>query len=251
MFRAAARLHEALAGEPVTRGQVRHPRLAELVLTGKRVHEVRPVGKHFLIRFDDDNTLHAHLRMDGYWQIGRPDMRWRRPAHRARLVLGTARSLAVGFDLRDLRWLPTRAEHRVVGHLGPDLLDPDWDDTREAEAARRLAADPQRELGEALVDQRVLAGVGNVHKSEICVLLGRLPSAPVGELDPRQVVRVARDQLRLGAERISRTPSTRPGERTRVYGRRECLLCGGVVRRTRQGSDPDTRVTYHCPRCQA
>lgn len=251
MFRAAARLHEALAGERITRGQVRHPRLAELELTGKHVLEVRPVGKHLLIRFDDDNTLHAHLRLDGHWQVGEPDMRWRRPAHRARLVLGTARNLAVGFDLHELRWLRTRAEHRIVGHLGPDLLDPGWDDGHEVEAARRLSLDPRRELGEALVDQRVLAGVGNVHKSEICVLLGRLPSAPVGELDPRQVVRVARDQLLLGAEGPSRTPSTRPGERTRVYGRRECLLCGAVVQRTRQGPDPDTRITYHCPRCQA
>ncbi|WP_370591251.1 DNA-formamidopyrimidine glycosylase family protein [Saccharopolyspora montiporae] len=248
MFRVAARLHEALAGERITRGEVRHPRLAELELTGRRVREVRPVGKHLLIRFEDGGTLHAHLRMDGTWQTGPPGARWRRPAHRARVVLTTERSQAVGFDLHDLRWLPTSAEHRVLGHLGPDLLDPGWDADSAAEAARRLTVDPQRELGTALVDQRVLAGIGNVHKSEICFLLGRLPGTPVGELDAQQVVRVARDQLRRSAERGSR--SGNPGERTRIYGKRVCPRCGTAVRRTRQGADADSRITFHCPRCQ-
>ncbi|MER7011231.1 DNA-formamidopyrimidine glycosylase family protein [Saccharopolyspora sp. NPDC000359] len=252
VFLTCHRLHEALAGQVLTRGELRHPRLAALDLSGHRVREVRPVGKHLLIRFEDGHTLHNHLRMDGSWHLYPPGARWRRPAHQARAVLATAERVAVGFNLHDLRWLPTAAESRLVGHLGPDLLDPDWGEAHEAEAVRRLTADPDREIGLALLDQQVVAGVGNMYRVEVCFLLGRSPRTPVAEVDATRTVHLSRDLLLRNAwhPEQSTTGRTRRGSEHWVYGRRTCLRCGGPVTRTTQGEDVEARVTYHCPRCQ-
>ena len=121
---AAKRLHAALAGRALVRGELRHPRLVEHDLAGRTVLEVRSVGKHLFTRFDDGRSLHSHFRMDGAWHLYRPGMRWQRPAHQARAVLETVDRVAVGFALHDLELLPTVEEARLVGHLGPDLLDP-------------------------------------------------------------------------------------------------------------------------------
>ncbi|MEU5850984.1 Fpg/Nei family DNA glycosylase [Saccharopolyspora shandongensis] len=252
VFLTCHRLHEALAGQVLTRGELRHPRLSTLDLSGRRVRAVRPVGKHLLIRFDDGHTLHNHLRMDGAWHLYSSGTRWRRPAHQARAVLGTADRLAVGFNLHDLRWLPTAAESELIGHLGPDLLDPEWDDGHAAEAIRRLTADPDRELGRALLDQTVMAGIGNIYQTEVCFLLGRSPWTPVAEIDAARAVRLCRELLLRNAwhPEQSTTKSLRRGTQHWVYDRRTCLRCGGPVRRGTQGDDVEARVTYHCPRCQ-
>ena len=141
--------------------------------------DVASVGKHLFTRFDDGRSLHSHFRMDGSWHLYRPGMRWQRPAHEARAVLATADRVAVGFALHDLELLPTADEDRLVGHLGPDLLDPDWGDGHAAEALRRFTARADHELGLVLLEQRVMAGVGNLYKTEVCFLLGVSPWTPV------------------------------------------------------------------------
>lgn len=214
--------------------------------------EVRPVGKHLLVRLDCGRTMHNHLRMDGAWHLYAPNDRWRRPAHQARAVLADSRRVAVGFNLHDLRLLPTTEEHRLIGHLGPDLLDPEWTDSHLAEAARRLASDPDREIGLALLDQSALAGVGNLYKTEVCFLLGARPWTPVGEVDAERAVRLCRDLLLRNARHPEQTTTGESGPRTShwVYRRTTCRRCGGPVRRGKQGSEPEERVAYYCPHCQ-
>ena len=199
------------------------------------------------MRFDNDRTLHSHLRMDGAWHVYSPGARWRRPGHQARAVLGTAQRTAVGFNLHDLHLLRTRDEHRLVGHLGPDVLGPDWDPD---EAVRRLTADPAREIGLALLDQTVLAGVGNIYKTEVCFLLGCTPWTPVADVDAAEAVRLSHDLLRRNAwhPEQSTTGDPRRGSQHWVYGRRTCLRCDAAVRRGNQGTDE--RVAYYCPSCQ-
>jgi endonuclease-8 len=165
-------------------------------------------------------------------------------------VLGIPGRTAVGNLLLEMALLSTPDEHRLVGHLGPDLLAPDWSDEHHAEAVRRLTADPARGLGEALLDQRVMAGVGNVYKVELCFMLGVTPWAPVSDVDADKVVRWARKLLLRNALSPNRntTGDPRHGRSMWVYGRlrQGCLRCGGPVRK----SDQDIRISYHCPRCQ-
>ncbi|MFD0490608.1 DNA-formamidopyrimidine glycosylase family protein [Saccharopolyspora erythraea] len=252
VFLACHRLHEALAGEVLVRGELRHPRLAEVDLAGRTVREVRPAGKHLLIRFDGDRTLHSHLRMDGAWHVYSPGARWRRPGHQARAILATEQRSAVGFNLHDLHLLRTGDERRLIGHLGPDLLSPDWDESAALEAVRRLTAEPDREIGLALLDQSVVAGVGNLYKTEVCFLLGSTPWTPVSEVDAAEAVRLSRELLLRNAwhPEQSTTGDTRRGRTHWIYGRRTCLRCGGAVRRGVQGHGIEERVAYHCPNCQ-
>ena len=172
---AGKRLRAALSGRSLVRGELRHPRLVEHDLSGRTVLDVVSVGKHLFTRFDDGRSLHSHFRMDGSWHLYRPGMSWQRPAHEARAVLETADRVAVGFALHDLELVPTDAEHRLVGHLGPDLLDPAWGDGHAAEALRRFTARGASEVGLVLLEQRVMAGVGNLYKTEVCFLLGLSP----------------------------------------------------------------------------
>ncbi|MFJ7163880.1 DNA-formamidopyrimidine glycosylase family protein [Streptomyces globosus] len=255
VWRAAARLHAALAGRELTVWDMRVPRLATTDLTGRTTLEVVPRGKHLLARFEGGLTLHTHLRMDGAWHVfaaGRP---WRGgPLYEVRAVLGTADRTAVGYRLPVVELLRTADEDRVVGHLGPDLLGPDWDAER---AAANLLAAPERPLGEALLDQRNLAGIGNVYKCELCFMAGATPWTPVGALPdaPRTAVRLAAAAQRLLAANIgpgegrNTTGSRRPGRALFVYGRPglPCFRCGAPVRK----ADQDDRPTYWCPRCQA
>lgn len=265
VWRLAQRLHEALAGSPLTRCDLRVPRLATVDLTGREVREVIPRGKHLLTRFEGDLTLHSHLRMDGAWKIYAPDERWRGgPTHQIRAILGTAEHTAVGYRLPVLDLLRTADESRVVGHLGPDLLGPDWD---PEEALRRLLAAPARPLGEALLDQRNLAGIGNVYKSELCFLLRASPWLPIGELPAAErVPMLAKKLLEANKRRPARTTTpwgqrpdpfegrggTRSDRRLWVYGRadRPCLRCGTEIRTADQGPTAEERVTYWCPACQ-
>ncbi|GAA2618567.1 Fpg/Nei family DNA glycosylase [Streptomyces tubercidicus] len=253
VWRLAQRLHDALTGGPLTRCELRVPRLATVDLTGRGVLGVIPRGKHLLTRFEGGLTLHSHLRMDGAWQIYAPAERWRGgPAHQIRAILGTAAHTAVGYRLPVLDLLRTADESRVVGHLGPDLLGPDWD---PEEALRRLLATPGRPLGEALLDQRNLAGIGNVYKAELCFLLHASPWLPLGALPrPDRVPTLAKKLLEANKRRPARvtTPSARPDRRLWVYGRagRPCLRCGTEIRSADQDPATDERVTYWCPTCQ-
>ena len=179
VWQTARQLHEALAGRTLTRTDFRVPRYATADLTGRDVTEALARGKHLLIRVDGGATIHTHLRMDGSWRI-RPAGGYPPRDHRVRLVLANDQWQAVGYLLGVVEILPTAREDQAVGHLGPDLLGPDWD---TAEAVRRLSADPARPIGEALLDQRNLAGIGNVYKAEALFLRGVSPWRPTGEVD--------------------------------------------------------------------
>jgi endonuclease-8 len=249
-------MHTALAGRALTRVDLRVPALATADLTGATVTEVLARGKHLLIRVEGGLTLHTHFRMDGSWRLQRPGERWRGgPAHQVRVVLANADWEAVGYRLHDIALVPTAEEDRLVGHLGPDLLGPDWD---AAEAARRLAADPDRPIGDALLDQRLLAGVGNLYKNETLFLTGVNPWTPVGKVgDVPKVVATAYRLMRANRDHPeqSTTGSMRRGEQHWVYGRpgQPCRRCGTLVRVAEQRPEDHPeygRVTYWCPHCQ-
>lgn len=260
VHQAARRLHSALAGRTLTRSDLRVPKLATVDLTGRTVLDVTPRGKHLLTRFEGGLTLHSHLRMDGSWKVYGPGERWiGGPGHQIRAILGTDDHTAVGYRLPVLELLRTADEHKAVGHLGPDLLGPDWD---PEQALRNLLATPGRPLGEALLDQRNLAGIGNVYKSELCFLLGVTPWLPLDELPAETAPRLpdlAKKLLEANRDRPSRTTTgrtatgrTRTDQRLYVYGRaaRPCLRCGTPIRTAEQGDGSRNRPTYWCPSCQ-
>jgi endonuclease-8 len=250
IYRAARRLERGLSGQVLTRSDFRVPSLATSDLSGATVLETVPRGKHLLTRLDSGLTLHTHQKMEGTWTVQRLGSRWRRPWHTARVVLRTRTHEAVGFQvLVDL--VRTEHESRLVGHLGPDLLGPDWD----AEVAvSRLLSDPTAGIGDALLEQRHLAGVGNVFKSEICFEAGVHPATPVGEVaDLPALVAIARSQLEASKDRPFRytTGDRRSGHRYWVYGRSgPCLRCGTPVRKASIGPRGQERTTYWCPTCQ-
>jgi endonuclease VIII len=247
-----ARSLDPLVGAVVERSDLRVPRLATTNLAGATVLESGCRGKHLLLRMERGGkhwTLHSHLRMDGSWRLFRPGERWRGgPAHLIRAVVYTPAGVAVGYHLHELALVPTDRESELVGHLGPDLLGPDWD---PAEAVRRLAAEPDRTIAEALLDQRNLAGIGNLYKAELLFLRGLWPWRQVSTVDDLPaIVDLAHRMLvaNKGRWTQSTTGNLRPGETTWVYGRRDrpCRRCGTLIRQAEQGE----RVTYWCPRCQ-
>ncbi|MEU3842076.1 DNA-formamidopyrimidine glycosylase family protein [Streptomyces sp. NPDC028635] len=254
VWQAARRLHEALAGSVLTRSDLRVPRYATVDLTGRAVLDVTSRGKHLLTRVEGGLTLHSHLRMDGSWKVYAPGQRWSGgPGHQIRAILGTVERTAVGYRLPVLDLVRTAEEERFVGHLGPDLLGPDWDGDR---ALANLLRDPARPLGEALLDQRNLAGIGNVYKSELCFLLGVTPWLPVGALPAEraaQLPALAKKLLEVNRDRPIRATTGQRGQDLFVYGRapRPCLRCGTSIRVADQGDGSRERPTYWCPRCQA
>ncbi|HWL90978.1 MAG TPA: DNA-formamidopyrimidine glycosylase family protein [Actinomycetota bacterium] len=251
VFATAVRLHEALAGRILTRTDFRVPRFATADLSGQVVREVVPRGKHILVRTDGEVSVHSHLGMDGAWGLYEPGDRWRGRSLEVRGVLETERRIAVGHRLRRLDVLRTSAEPAVLGHLGPDVLGPDWD---AAEVTRRLIASSGREVGDALIDQSVMAGPGNVYRSEVCFLAGIDPRLVVTDLaDPRGLVDLMKSLMernRGGGRRVT-TDDPRRGYELWVYGRRgrPCRRCGSPIRSFMQG-DGAGRVAYVCPRCQ-
>ncbi|WP_413759184.1 Fpg/Nei family DNA glycosylase [Streptomyces sp. MMBL 11-3] len=253
VWRVTKQLHQALAGHVLTRCDLRVPKYALTDLTGRTVLDVAPRGKHLLVRVEGGLTLHSHLRMDGGWRIYAPGERWRGgPDHQIRAILGTVGRTAVGYRLPVLELLRTADEERAVGHLGPDLLGPDWD---AGAALANIRRDPGRALGEALLDQRNLAGIGNVYKSELCFLLHVTPWLPVGRLPAEHADRLmalAKKLLDINRERLDRVTTGRSDQKLYVYGRagRPCLRCGTRIRVADQGDGSRDRPTYWCPVCQ-
>jgi endonuclease-8 len=251
VFLAGTRLRRALSGEVLTRTDFRLPRYSTTDLAGRRVHDVHPRGKHLLFRIEGGITLHTHFLMQGSWHLYKPGARWRGPAHEVRVVLETAPWTAVGFRLPVIDLVPTDEEDALVGHLGPDPLNETWD---EAEAIRRIGELPDRAIGEALLDQTAIAGLGNVYKSETCFLRGVHPETPVGVVqDLAGLVRLAARMLRANRTTGNQitTGIDRPGRRRWVYGRggESCRRCGTPIRRS-GGAVGEERVTYWCPICQ-
>jgi endonuclease-8 len=252
VWNTARVLERALAGDVLTGSDFRVPQLAATDLGGWMVAESASRGKHLLLRLTRDGmarTLHSHLRMKGAWRTYAPGETWAgRPAHLIRVVLRTKRSVAVGYHLHELTLIPTDQEERLLGYLGPDLLGPDWD---PEEAVRRIRAQPDTSIAEALLDQRNLAGVGNLYKSETLFLRGLWPWTPVRDVaDLAGTVSLAQKLVASNKGRWSQTTtgSLRRGETSYVYGRRAypCRRCGTAIRKAEQGD----RVTYWCPRCQ-
>ncbi|GAA4738016.1 Fpg/Nei family DNA glycosylase [Modestobacter marinus] len=251
---AAQRMNTALAGATLTKGELRVPQLATVDLAGATVTEVVPRGKHMLTRFADGRTLRSHYRMDGSWHIYRKGTPWKGgPAHSIRAVLATDEWDCVGYRLHDLRIVPTSDEDELVGHLGPDVLGPDWD---LEEALRRLRSHPDEQIGVAILDQRNLAGIGNLYKVETLFMTRTHPWTRVADVpDLPGLVERARTLMLANRDRPeqSTTGSTRRGEDHWVFGRRgrPCRRCRTAVLLGDQGPDTQERVTYWCPACQA
>ncbi|MDP7703616.1 endonuclease VIII Nei2 [Mycobacterium sp. TY815] len=242
VFHTAAVLRENLAGRTLTRCDVRVPKFATVDLTGQVVDEVLSRGKHLFIRVGPA-SIHSHLKMDGSWRIGR-----QRVDHRARIILEAGDVRAVGNDLGVLEILEREHDEAAVAHLGPDLLGPDWD---ARVAAANLVAEPDRPIAAALLDQRVMAGVGNVYSNELCFVFGHLPTAPVRALaDPLRLVSRAREMLWTNRSRRNRTTTgdTRAGRQVWVYGRagQPCRRCATPIAYDGEAE----RVQYWCPSCQ-
>jgi endonuclease-8 len=265
--RTADGLRPYLVGRTVTAARAGGPGPVPQVgrVEGASVTEVEALGKNLLIRFDNGLELRTHLRMNGSWHRYRPGERWRRPPARARLVLEVPGAVAVCFDAPVVELLETRAHglHPALARSGPDLLAPDFEPDGAAEAVRRLRelAGAARAIGEALLDQRALAGIGNVYKSEILFIERVDPWAPVGELADETLARLVATARRLllanadrraGPERVTTggDPSA-AGQSLWVYDRaaRPCRRCGTLIARRRQGTDLP-RLTFWCPRCQ-
>jgi len=244
VWHTAETLRQALVGRTLTRCDVRVPRFATADLTGQVVDEVYSRGKHLFIRVGPA-SIHSHLKMDGSWRV---TSRAVRNDHRIRIILEAGDIRAVGIDLGVLEILDRAHDGDAVAHLGPDLLGADWDPQL---AATNLTARPDRPIAEALLDQRVLAGIGNVYCNELCFVSGRLPSAPVSAVsDPHRLVSRARDMLWANRYRWNRctTGDTRAGRQLWVYGRagQSCRRCGTRI----DYGDSGERVAYWCPACQ-
>ena len=256
VWRTATRLHQALAGQPVTRWDLRWGELATSDLVGATTLEVVSRGKHILQRLDAGVTLHSHLRMEGQWRIedaGRLTAR-QLASPQIRAVVGTERWTAIGLRLGMLDLLPTEQEHTLVGHLGPDVLGTDWDTVTAVANLRAAGPTP---IGAALLDQRNLAGVGTLWASESLFLERLHPWTQAGSLDEETltalVVRAHRliDAARHHAVQAS-TGVRRLGETSYVHGRsgRPCRRCGEGVRVAMIGEPPQDRTMFYCPRCQ-
>jgi endonuclease-8 len=263
LARTAAGLRPYLVGRTVTAARTGGPGPVPQVgrLIGARVDAVDAIGKHLLVRFDNGLELRTHLGMHGSWHRYRPGERWRRPPARARLVLEVPGAVAVCFDAPTVELFERRAEpiHPALSRLGPDLLDPAYD---AGEALRRLRdpARADRPVAEALLDQRAVAGIGNVIKNETLFIERVDPFARVGDLDDATLTRLVASAARLlrenaaptrGPERVTTGRDRQAVGPLWVYGRagRPCRRCGSLVRSRRHGDPP--RTTFWCPACQS
>ena len=254
----AERLRRHLDGRTVVRSDLRVPQHATTDLAGRRVLGHDTHGKHLLTRFSGSPglTLHTHLRMDGSWTVTGAGRRLpRRLWDDVRVVLEVdTGETAHGLLLPVVDVVRTRDEASLVGHLGPDPLRADWD---EAEAVRRLRAEPEVPVARALLDQTKVAGWGNLWANELCFLRGVSPWTPVGDLDVAALVRLGARALRHsarvpGAYQVT-TGDRRRGEQHYVAGRarRPCVRCGTTVRVVDAlDAGPGARRTWWCPRCQ-
>ena len=251
VWRTAQRLNQAFAGEPLTRTDLRWPGISTLDFTGATTLQVISRGKHLLHRLDSGHTLHSHLRMEGQWLIA--DAATARPDAQTRAFLSTARWAGLGQRLGMLDIVRTDEEHSLVGHLGPDLLGPDWDVGR---AVANLAA-AHTTIGAALLDQTNLAGIGTLYAAETLFAERLNPWTPTADLTDAQLTRLVDRAHRLldnGRRNAvqSTTGSTRRGENTWMHGRsgRPCRRCGDTVRVAMIGPPTRERTMFYCPSCQ-
>lgn len=271
VWKVARTLDGALAGRVLAEGRLNVPAHATADLAGCTVVGTVTHGKHLLTRLvpgpgsaaegDGPLTLHTHLRMDGRWRVlgaGRHLPRHTEPDVRVKLITETSinkqSSMAIGLKMPVVGLLLTEDERDVVGHLGPDLLHATFD---AAEALARFGADPSRPLAATMLDQRVVAGIGNLWANELCYLVGASPWTPVGEVDAVRLLARARRALAFSATSPTgyqvTTGDTRPGRSHWVAGRdgKPCWRCGTTVRMVPEvPGDPGRRRTWWCSRCQ-
>jgi len=269
IFRTARALGRALAGRPITGFRSTYPLLTRFhhhaPLTGQTVDRVESRGKWLLIHFSGGATLVTHMLMSGSWHIYRPGQPWQQPRANMRILIETRDYLAVGFrvPVAEMHTAQSLARHPRIPQPHNDVLSQSFD---EPEAARRLLAQTDQAIADALLDQRVLAGVGNVFKSEICFATGLNPFLSVSALTPEQaqtLIAAARKLVAAnvledsgdaivtyGGRKRRTTHESDPGASLWVYGRagQPCRRCAEPVRRRIQGKD--ARVTFWCPRCQ-
>jgi len=266
IFRTARTLHRALAGAVVAGFESVLPALTRVhedaPITGRTVERVEAAGKHVLMHFSGDLVLRTHMRMNGSWHVYRPGETWQRPRRDMRIVVATGRFDAVAFNVPVAEFLDARGAARQpdLGAIGPDLLGATFD---EDEALRRVRARGTDAIADVLLDQRVVAGIGNVYKSEVlfmCRINPFAPAADVGDDRVRDALGTARRLLQANVTTLHggittylgfrRTRSRDPSERRYVYGRahRPCRRCGTRVEVRAQG--PYARLTYWCPGCQ-
>ncbi|WP_341252138.1 Fpg/Nei family DNA glycosylase [Euzebya pacifica] len=274
IFRAAATLQHAMAGKVITGVDTTVPQVRRLMperLVGQTVERVEARGKHLLHWFDPSGlALHTHMRMTGSWHTYPPGGRWRKPAHFAKLVLRTADVEAVAFSVPVVELLSAAqvATHRSMANLGPDPLHvPEGEQLDLAESRKRLDTLADTPIGVALLDQRVLAGVGNVYKNEVLFICRVDPWTPVAEVPPEvrdRLLAVSAALLQAniahgGSGRITTRPPAQVARLTGrqlgsesvwVYGKagRPCPRCGTPIRSAALGDH--ARVTYWCTRCQ-
>ena len=255
VHRTADRLDSALRDAALERAELRWPSVPQVDLAGSRTLEVVARGKHLLHRFDTGTTLHTHLRMEGQWRVEHPGPATERALrrHDLRAALLTEQWSALGLRLGMLDLVPTAREAELVGHLGPDVLGPDWDAT--VAAARVTASEGL--IGDTLLDQRVLAGIGTFWASEILFIERVLPWTPARDLDRERVLAMLERLRRLmAASRGSGWQATtgiqRSGEEAYVHARsgRPCRRCGDTVRVANTGAAPRQRTLFSCPTCQ-
>ncbi len=268
IFRAARTLNRALAGQVVSRFETQLPHLQRVhddaPITGRTVEEVLSSGKWMTIRFSGDLILLTHMLMSGSWHIYRPGEKWQRSRYDMRIVIETAKFVAVAFKVpvAEFHSSETLAKREGYATLGPDLLGKDFD---EKQAAEGLRAQPEMEVGEALLRQGVMAGIGNVYKSETCFACRVNPFRKVGSLADDEIkCLILTAQKFLGANVTDTsgnqivtytgfrrtTRRANPAERLWVYGRagQRCRRCGTAIQNRKQGRD--ARITFWCPNCQ-
>ncbi|MBO3746522.1 Fpg/Nei family DNA glycosylase [Streptosporangiaceae bacterium NEAU-GS5] len=251
VYKTAKRLRGALDGRALTRSDFRVPRYATADLRGRTVLTTQSRGKHLLTRVEGGLTVHTHLRMDGSWRISRAGARIP-GGDVVRLVLGNTEWLAVGHKLGMVDLVATDREDSVVGHLGPDLLGADWD---AGQAVENIRKNPDLTIGEALLEQRNLAGIGTIWRAETLFMAGLSPWRKAGEVTDLEGLVAVAHQL-MNASKDGPGPVTtgdpRPGRTLWVYGRahRPCRRCGNPVSRGDLGTQPYDRLIFWCRTCQ-
>jgi endonuclease VIII len=259
IFRAARTLHLALAGRVVTKFETQLPQLARIdydsPIAGRTIEAVESAGKWMSIRFSGDLTLLTHMLMSGSWHIYRPGEKWKAAAHDMRIVIHTEEYVAVAFRVQvaEFHTPDTLRRHPSLSRLGPDILAPEFD---EAAALARLRSRPSLEVSVALSSQSIVAGIGNVFKSEVCFAGGVNPFRKVESLTEQEMhllLSKAREFLSSNTNHGGPRRTTRrsdPAESLWVYKRagEPCRKCGTLIESSKQGLD--ARVTFWCPQCQ-
>ncbi len=253
LFRVAHQISKQICGKRIEAARAKPELVKAKTLKGHRLQKAEARGKHLLLDFDNELSVHSHLGMTGSWHIYPRGERWRKPAQRAALALRFDTHDLVCFSpkLIELNSTARIRRNRFLTGLGPDLLAENFD---EDEALRRLRRHQQLPIGEALMAQQLVAGIGNVYKSEILFMNRLDPFSPVSDLDDetlRSCLRSARRYLRRNLEGLRRKfRGSTHGDRLWAYLRSgmPCLECGTPIRMRRQGET--ARSTYYCPVCQ-